>query len=105
MFKKEKKGEEEEKKPTHLHAQQFSLHPLEVKKRRKTWFKPGEAGGHFGNIIIWYIYFSSYISLTNAVSPGTGELKGSMKRKLVNMWISGTGDKSALIRLQKHNPS
>lgn len=76
-----------------------------IEKKKKVLMQARRSQRPFGNVIILYIYFSSYFSLTNAVSPGAEELKGSMKHKLVNMWISGTGDKSALIRLQKHNPS
>lgn len=71
-----------------------------LKKKKTVLVHARRTGG-----IILYIYFFSYLLLTNAFSPGAQELKGSMKHKLVNMWISGTGDKSALIRLQKYNPS
>lgn len=80
-----------------MHAQQFSLHPS---KKKEYLVQARRSSRPFGNVIILYIYFSSYISLTYAVSPGAEELRGLMKPKLVNTWISGTGDKSALIRLQ-----
>lgn len=74
------------------------------RKEKKKKIQAKRSRRPFGKVIKLYIYFSTSISLTNAVLPGAEELKGSMKHKLVNMWISGTGDKSALIRLQKHNP-